>query len=53
MPVDGLVWYDMVQYIILKDGILRFNSFDIASKRVIYFTVHSLRSIKTNSQWDL
>ena len=36
------------QYIILKDGILRFNSFNITSKRGVYFTVHSLGSIRTN-----
>ena len=35
------------QYIILKDGILRFNSFNITSKRGVYFTVHSLGSIRT------
>ena len=33
---------NMKQYIILKDGILRFNSFNITSKRGVYFTVHSL-----------
>ena len=31
-----------LQYIILKDGILRFNSFNINSKSGVYFTVHSL-----------
>ena len=34
--------YNKIQYIILKDGILRFNSFNITSKRGLYFTVHSL-----------
>ena len=28
--------------IILKDEILRFNAFNITSKRGVYFTVHSL-----------
>ena len=40
------------QYIILKDGILRSywlaNSHNITSKRGVYFTVHSLGSIRTN-----
>ena len=40
------------QYIILKDGILRSNwlanSYNITSKRGVYFTVHSLGSIRTN-----
>ena len=39
-----------MQYIILKDGILRFNSSNITSKRGVYFTVHSLGSIRTNCQ---
>ena len=43
----------ILQYIILKYGILRFNSFNITSKRGIYFTVHSLGSIRTNCQEDL
>ena len=38
------------QYIIIKDGILRFNSFNITFKRGVYFTVHSLGSIRTNFQ---
>ena len=35
-----------MKYIILKDGTLRFNSFIIASKRGIYFKVHSIGSIQ-------
>ena len=31
-----------VQYIILKDGILRFTSFNITFKRGVFFTVHSV-----------
>ena len=38
------------QYIILKYEILRFNSFNITSKRGVYFTVHSLGSVRTNCQ---
>ena len=38
------------QYIILKDGILRFNSFSITSKQAVYLTVHSLGSKRTNCQ---
>ena len=34
--------------VILKDGILRFNSFNITSKRGVYFTLHSLGGIWTN-----
>ena len=30
------------QYIILKDGLLRFYSVNITSKQGVYFTVHSL-----------
>ena len=40
------------QYIILKDGILRFNSCNITCKRGVYFTVHSLGSIQTYYKWD-
>ena len=40
--------YSTVQYIILKLGILRFNSVNITSKQGVYFTVHSLGSIQTN-----
>ena len=42
----------MGQYIILKDGILWFNSCNITSKQGVYFNVHSLGSIQTNCQWD-
>ena len=34
-------WSDTLQYIILKDGILRFYSCNITSKRGVYFTVHT------------
>ena len=36
------------QYIMLKDGILKFDSCNITSKRGVYFTVHSPWSIWTN-----
>ena len=42
-----------IKYLILKNGILRFNSFIISSKRGIYFPVLSRRSIQTNCQSDL
>ena len=38
----------LTQYIILKDGILRFNSCNITSKRGLYFPVHSLGIIQTS-----
>ena len=36
-----------------KKRILRFNSFNITLKQGVYFTVHSLRSIRTKCQWEL
>ena len=39
-----------IKYIIINDGILRFNSFNITFKPWIYFTVHSLGSIQTYFQ---
>ena len=36
--------------VILKDGILRFIFFNITPKQGVYFTVHSLRSIRANRQ---
>ena len=38
------------QYIILKDGILRYNSFNITFKRGVYFPTHFLGSVQTNWQ---
>ena len=57
MTICVVAYYDLfihsiVQYIILKDGILRFNSCNITSKRGVYFTVHSRGSIRSNCQWD-
>ena len=40
----------MLQYIILRDLILRFNSFNNTFKQRVYFKVHSLGSIQTNFQ---
>ena len=40
--------FNISQYIIIEDGMLRFNSFNITFKREVYFTVHSLGSIRTN-----
>ena len=40
--------YNTSQYIILNDGILRFNFVNITLKQGVYFTVHSLGSIWTN-----
>ena len=42
--------YYIYQYIILKDGILRLNSCNISFKQGVYFTVHSLGSIRTKCQ---
>ena len=42
-----------MQYIIPKVEILRFNSFNITSKRGVYFTVHSPGSIRiVNKSYD-
>ena len=40
---------NLKHYIIQKDRILRLNSFNVTSKRVVYFTVHSLETIRTSS----
>ena len=45
-----IVTVQIIQYIILKDGILIFNSFNITSKQGLYFTVHFLVNIRTNRQ---
>ena len=43
---------NIIQYIILKDEILRFNFCHITSKQGVYSTVHSLGSRRSNGQWD-
>ena len=40
----------LTQYIITKDGILRFKYFNITLKRGVYFRVHSIGSKQTNFQ---
>ena len=60
---DCIVWLSLywgnswakqlyLQYIIPKYGILRFNSFNITTKRGVYFTVRSLGSIRNIWKWD-
>ena len=48
--IEGRQWSEqcMLQYIILKDGIMEFNSCNTTSKQGVYLTTHFLGIIWTN-----